>query len=650
MTEEQDNSDSLEPDTAEQVVEEVEKGHNRQPIVSVLGHVDHGKTSVLDLVRSIGSERQASVMDREAGGITQHIGATEVPADILNETCSEMMQGNKFKSPGLLFIDTPGHHSFVSLRNRGGSVSDIAILVIDIMEGLQPQTIESLKVLRDSKTPFVIAGNQIDRIHGWMCEKGRSFIESSKNQRSDVTDLFEARYWKLLGQFAEHGFNIERYDLIKDFRNNVALVPMSAKEGEGLQDLLTVTVGLAERFLEERLTDTLGSTQATVLEVREEIGMGKTIDIILYRGGLKVGDKIMLARPDGPYQTHIKGLKRPKGMSEMRDAGKRWVNYDGVEAACGVKIVAPNMEGTIPGTTLHIANTEEEIKIAKQAIRDEWRGVFNQMPIMCTQCSEVFSRTDFKTHVKEEGPCQDAEEEKKGIVIKADTVGGLEALAFELFKLKIPVRRATVGVVNKKDILMAQSAQDPLYKIILGFSTKANSEVTDGLKSGDSEINFISGEIIYHVLDEYEEWREKLQAEIEAELRESLVYPGQLLYLRDHTFRAKGPAIVGMRVVGGRVHIGQKIMKLDGTPVGQIKSLRTRDGDDVKEGSTGDELAVAVHGPTVGRHIEELDEFYVDVPESHAKRLKNIELDPKEQEIFEQLIKLHRKKNHFWGR
>lgn len=450
MTEEQDNSNSLKPDTAVQAVEKVEKGHNRQPIVSVLGHVDHGKTSVLDLVRSIGSERQASVMDREAGGITQHIGATEVPADILNETCSEMMRGNKFKSPGLLFIDTPGHHSFVSLRNRGGSVSDIAILVIDIMEGLQPQTIESLKVLRDSKTPFVIAANKIDRIHGWMCEKNRSFIESSKNQRSDVIDLFEARYWKLLGQFAEHGFNIERYDLIKDFRNNVALVPMSAKEGEGLQDLLTVTVGLAERFLEERLTDTLGSTQATVLEVREEIGMGKTIDIILYRGGLKVGDKIMLAGPDGPYQTHIKGLKRPKGMSEMRDAGKRWVNYDSVEAACGVKIVAPNLEGTIPGTTLHIANTKEEIKIAKQAIRDEWRDVFNQMPIMCTQCSEVFSRTDFKTHTKEAGPCQDAEEEKKGIVIKADTVGGLEALAFELFKLKIPVRRATVGVVNKK--------------------------------------------------------------------------------------------------------------------------------------------------------------------------------------------------------
>ncbi len=651
MTEEQLNPDSSEDtDNADEVVEGVVKGHNRQPIVSVLGHVDHGKTSVLDLVRSIGSERQASVMDREAGGITQHIGATEVPADILNDTCSKMMRGNKFKSPGLLFIDTPGHHSFVSLRNRGGSVSDIAILVIDIMEGLQPQTIESLKVLRDSKTPFVIAGNKIDRIHGWMCEDKRSFVESFKDQRDDVIDLFEARYWKLLGQFSEHGFNIERYDQIKDFRNNVALVPMSAKEGEGLQDLLTVTVGLAERFLEDRLTDTLGSTQATVLEVREEIGMGKTIDIILYRGGLKVGDKIMLAGPDGPYRTHIKGLKRPKGMSEMRDAGKRWVNYEDVEAACGVKIVAPNLEGTIAGTTLHRANTDEEEAAAKQAIRDEWRGIFNQMPIMCNQCNEVFSRMDFKTHTKERGPCRGAEEEKKGVVIKADTVGGLEALAFELFKLKIPVRRATVGVVNKKDILMAQSAKEPLYKIILGFSTKANSEVVESLNSEDSEIKFISGEIIYHVLDAYEEWREKVQAEIEAELRESLVYPGQLRYLKDHTFRAKGPAIVGMRVLGGRVHIGQRIMKLDGTPVGQIKSLRTRDGGDVKEGSEGDELAVAVHGPTVGRHIEELDEFYVDVPESHAKRLKNIELDPKEQEILDELIVLHRKENHFWGR
>ncbi len=627
----------------------VERGHNRQPIVSVLGHVDHGKTSVLDLVRSIGSERQASVMDREAGGITQHIGATEVPADVLNKTCEAMMGGKKFKSPGLLFIDTPGHHSFVSLRNRGGSVADIAVLVIDVMEGLQPQTIESLHTLKETRTPFVIACNKVDRIHGWRTQHGRSFMESFNEQREDVRSLFEDRYWKLLGQFSEHGFNIERYDQIRDFRQNVALVPMSAKDGEGLQDLLAVTVGLAERFLEDRLTDTLGAAEGTVLEMRDEVGMGKTIDVILYRGELKVGDRIMVAANDGPFETHIKGLKRPKGMAEMRDAGKRWVNFDSVEAACGVKIVAPKLENTIAGTTLYLANTPEQKEEAENAIRQEWRAIFDSMPIMCSKCSEVFPRVDFKAHSKK-GPCRGAEEERKGVVIKADTVGGLEALGFELAKLKIPVRQATVGPVNKRDILMAKSAQDPLNKVILGFSVKGNSEVADSLNDGDSEIRFFSGSIIYHILDAYEAWREETAEKMAAELRESLVYPGRLLYLKDHTFRAKGPAIVGMRVLGGRVHIGQRLMKLDGTSVGQIKSLRTRASEDVKEANQGDEVAVAINGPTVGRHPEELDEFYVDVPESHAKRLKKIELNPVEQEILDELIRLHRKENHFWGR
>ena len=634
---------------AEEIEEEVVRGENRQPIVSVLGHVDHGKTSVLDLVRSIGSERQASVMDREAGGITQHIGATEVPADVLNDTCAAMLGGKNFKSPGLLFIDTPGHHSFVSLRNRGGSVADIAILVIDIMEGLQPQTIESLNTLKETKTPFVIAANKVDRIHGWTCERGRSFMQSLKDQREDVVSLFEDRYWKILGQFSEHGFNIERYDKIRDFTQNVAVVPMSAKEGEGLQDLLAVSVGLAERFLEDRLTDTIGPAEGTVLEMRDEIGMGKTIDVILYRGSLKIGDNIMLASNDGPFSTHIKGLKRPKGMSEMRDAGKRWVNFPDVQAACGVKIVAPKLEQAMAGTTLYLANTEEQIENSKKAIQEEWRTIYDKMPIMCSVCEKVSPRVEFIENCQK-GTCKGAIEEKNGVVIKADTVGGLEALAFELFKLKIPVRQASVGPVNKKDILMAKSIKDPLNRAILGFSTKPNNEVADELKGDDSEIKFFNGSIIYHILDSFEEWREQTKADIEAEQRESLVYPGRLLYLKDHTFRAKGPAIVGMRVVGGRVHIGQRLMKLDGTSVGQIKSLRTRDSDDVKEARQGDEVAVAIQGPTVGRHIEELDEFYVDVPEKHAKRLKKIELTTVEQEILDELIRLHRKDNHFWGR
>ena len=597
---------------------EIERGWQRQPIVAVLGHVDHGKTSVLDHFRSLGVERQASVMNREAGGITQHIGATEIPAKVLNDTCAAMTGGTDFKSPGLLFIDTPGHQSFTSLRSRGGALADIAILVVDVMEGLRPQTIESLRILREKKTPFVIAGNKIDRIQGWRCEKGRSFIESWAAQRDDTRQLFEERYWKLLGQFSEHGFNIERYDKIRDFKSNLAIVPCSAKDGEGLQDLLTVTVGLAERFLEDRLTDTLGPGEGTVLEMKDEQGLGKTIDVILNRGKLKVDDIITLVGADGPFETHIKGMRRPKGMAEMRDAGDRWEVCDEVIAACGLKIIAPGLEKVLVGTTLRQTNSKEEKAAAVIMARKE---------------------ANISVELAEEG-----------VIIKADTIGGLEALAFELNKLEIPIRMATIGPVNKRDILGAQSAKDPLCQIILGFSVKGNTEVAQRLEGDDAEVKFISSEIIYRILEEFEQWRADTKIALDAEARENLIYPGHLRYLKDHTFRNKGPAIVGMRVLGGRVHIGQRIIKLDGTQVGKIRSLRNRSSDEVREGRQGDELAVAIMGPTVGRHIEEGDEFWVDIPASHVKRLRRLDLTIIEQEILEEITSLHRKNDHFWGR
>ena len=443
------DSDESTQEEHEELEEQMPRGHNRQPIVSVLGHVDHGKTSLLDLVRSIGSQRQASVMDREAGGITQHIGATEVPAEVLNETCKVMMQGREFKSPGLLFIDTPGHSSFSALRDRGGALADIAVVVVDVMEGLQPQTIESLEILKRTRTPFIVVGNKVDRIHGWLSESGRSFAESYRSQRQDVRDLFEAQYWKLVGQFSEYGFNLERYDQIKNFKQNVALVPMSAKEGEGLQDALVVLVGLAERFLEDRLTDTLGPAEGTILEMKDEVGMSKTIDVILYRGVLKKGDKLVLAGVDGPFGIKIKGLKRPKGMAEMRDAGDRWESVDSVEAACGVKILATGLDQVLAGTTIRLFE-EDRFKELKRLAREE-------------------ARVDITI-------------EEEGVTIKADTIGGLEALAYELGKLEIPISNASIGPINKKDILLAECANDPLNQIIIGFATKPNSRLLQSLR------------------------------------------------------------------------------------------------------------------------------------------------------------------------
>ena len=596
--------------------EQIELGKNRQPIVSVLGHVDHGKTSILDYIRSLGLERQASVMAREAGGITQHIGATEVPADLLNETCAHMLRGGKFKSPGLLFIDTPGHHSFTSLRRRGGTLADIAILVVDMMEGLQPQTIESINILKQQKTPFVVAANKIDRIHGWESEFGRSFLEAVKDQRREVSEMFEKRWWKLVGQFAEHGFNSERFDQIKDFTKSIGVVPCSAKEGEGLQDLLAVTVGLAERYLDERLRDTLGSAEGTVLEMKEVRGLGKTIDVILYRGELNKGDRITLVGPDGPFETHIKGMFRPRGMSEMRDAGDRWDDVDRVEAAAGVKINGPNLENVLAGTTLRLSNTEEQISIAREKAHEEARiGV---------------------------------EIEEEGVVIKADTLGGLEALAFELGKLEIPIRSATIGQVNKRDFITAENAGQPLHNVILAFSTKPIAEVASLLNADDCPVEYIDGSIIYHIIERLSEWRENRTRELEEAQREALVFPGRIQILADHIFRRSGPAVVGIRVLGGRIHVGQQLMTLGGSRVGQIKSIRTGESG-MQEAEQGDEVAVAISGATVGRGIDEEDILYVDIPETHAKRLRNVKMNSTEQEIFDEIVALHRKSDRFWG-
>lgn len=594
------------------------RGWMRQPIVSILGHVDHGKTSILDYIRSLGVERQASVMDREAGGITQHIGATEVPAEVLNNTCAELLDGKEFKSPGLLFIDTPGHQSFTSLRSRGGTLADIAILVVDVIEGLKPQTIESLRILKDSKTPFLIAANKIDRISGWHCERGRGFIAAWQAQRSDIHDLFEERYWKLVGQFSEYGFNVERYDLISDFTQSVAMVPCSAKDGEGLQDLLAIAVGLAERFLEERLIDTLGAAEATVLEMKDERGLGKTIDIILNRGELNVGDKITLVSASGPFTTHIKGMFRAKGMSEMRDAGDRWESCDHAIAACGLKITAPGLEDVLAGTTLRQTRTADELAIAEQLAYKEAR--------ITVELAE------------------------EGVLIKADTIGGLEALAFELNKMEVPIRLASIGSVNKKDILNAEAAKDPLHRVILGFAITPNSEVAPRLENNETDAKFIGNDIIYRILERFEEWSEETKRALDEAHRENLVYPARLLYLKDHTFRNRNPAIVGMRILGGRVHLGQRIMKLDGSAVGQIKSMRSTDGLELKKATQGEEVAMAISGPTVGRHIDELDEFLVDIPSSHAKRLRSVELNPVEEEILEEITRIHRQNDHFWGR
>ena len=588
----------------------------RQPIVAVLGHVDHGKTSLLDHVRSLGEQSRSSVMDREAGGITQHIGATEVPSEVLNELCAPLLGGKTFDSPGLLFIDTPGHHSFSSLRSRGGSLADIAILMVDIMEGCRPQTKESLRILKQSKTPFVVAGNKVDRIHGWDAEEGRSMAISMRGQSKESLGLFDQRYWELVGQFAEEGFNLERYEKIKDFTKEIAMVPISAREGEGIQDLLAVVIGLAERYLSDQLTDVDGSGEATVLEMKEERGLGKTLDLILHRGSIRKGDEIVLVSDRGGISTHVKGLFSPRGMSEMRDAGDRWDNTEAAYAAAGVKISAPSLDGVLVGTTLRVVNSDEERSAAIASADEE---------------------ANLSIELDEEGVC-----------IKSDTVGGLEALAKELREVDVPIREASIGKVSRRDVRSAEASSDPLHRIIMAFSTEILEEAEDEISSSEAGVKHIGSDIIYRILEEREEWVETRKNELEEESREIVVYPGRIMLLPDHTFRVSKPAVVGVRVLAGRVHIGQGLLK-DGNRVGRIKSIRSGQ-ESLKEARQGAEVAISVDGVTVGRQIEEGDILLVDIPESHARKLRKLEMTPVEEEVYEELLSIHRKNDHFWGR
>ena len=588
----------------------------RQPIVAVLGHVDHGKTSLLDHIRGLGSDSRASVMDREAGGITQHIGATEVPADILNELCSPLMGGKTFDSPGLLFIDTPGHHSFSTLRSRGGSLADIAILIVDVMEGCRPQTLESLRVLKNAKTPFVVAANKVDRIHGWDAQEGRAMALSMGNQTKDAMGLFEQRYWALVGQFAEEGLNIERYDRVKDFTKDIAMVPISAREGEGIQDLLAVVIGLAERYLTDQLTDVEGSGEGTVLEMKEERGLGKTLDVILHRGSIKKGDEIVLVTTEGGLSTRVKGLFSPRGMSEMRDAGDRWDDTEVAHAASGLKVSAPDLENVLAGTTLRVVHSDSERAEAMDAAKAE---------------SEL-----------------SIELEEEGVAIKADTVGGLEALAKELQALDVPIRNASIGKVSRRDVRSAEAAADPLHRVIMAFSTEILPDAEAEIESSDTGVHHIGSDIIYRILEEREEWIETRTREIEEASREQIVYPGRILLLPDHTFRISKPAVVGVRVLAGRIHVGQNLLK-DGNRVGRIKSIRSGE-ESMKEAMQGSEVAVAIDGVTVGRQIDEEDILLVDVPESHARKLRRMDLSAAEEEVLEELQDIHRKDDHFWGR
>jgi translation initiation factor 5B len=581
----------------------------RHPIVSVMGHVDHGKSTILDMIR--GTE----VVSREAGGITQHIGATDVPIETIYKLCGPLIGDHKFSVPGLLFIDTPGHYSFVTLRTRGGALADLAVLVIDINEGMKPQTIESINILKKFRTPFLIAANKIDLIPGWRHEEWKTFSEAVAAQDPRVAAELEEKIYNLSGKiFDKCGLSADRFDKITDFTKTVAMVPISGKYGEGLPDLLLMLVGLAQRFLGEDLRTEEGPGEGTVLEVKEERGIGTAIDSIIYRGTVKVGDQIVVSSvKDEPIVAKIKGLQRPMPLDEIRDPTQRFERAKEVSAAAGIRIIAQGLETAMAGGSIRVVKGNlEELK------------------------DEIRKESQIKVELAAEG-----------IIVRGDAIGSLEAFAFEAKQDDLPIRKIDIGNVTRKDVVEASHFADPLHRAIFAFNVDINEDAKSEALS--SSIKIFENDVMYRLLEDYRTWCKERTKEVEVEQRLEIVFPGKMVILRDHIFRVSKPAIVGVRVLAGRIRPGQGLIRQDGKEVGRIKSIRSGE-ESLKEAIVGAEVAISIDDAIVGRQIDVEDILLVDIPESHAHELANYALKQDEIEVLEQLAVIKRKEKPFWGR
>ena len=580
--------------------------HTRQPIVSVLGHVDHGKTSLLDFIRG------STVAAREAGAITQHIGATEVPIEAIYSMCGPLLGGKKFSVPGLLFIDTPGHHAFTTLRTRGGSLADLAILVVDINEGFRPQTHESITILRQYKTPFIIAANKIDAINGWQRSDDIA-MNRLQNQRPMTKTLFETKLYELIGTIYDKGFESDLYFNIKDFRKSIPIIPLSAKTGEGIPELLMVLVGLAQRFLEEQLTSETGAGKGTVLEVKEDVGLGTTVDAIIYSGVLKKEDTIVFGTRNEPLVTKIKALLKPKPMDEIRDPRERFDSVKEVHAACGIKISAPNLDLVVPGAPLRVVHGDEAELI--QEIKSQ---------------SQVNIELD-----------------KDGLYIKADTIGSLEALVKESREKGINIRKVEIGNISRRDIMETAAVNNPLERVIFAFNVKILPEAKEELVNTD--VTVFNEDVIYTIIENYDIWLAKKKEELEKKRREDYTHPGMIKFLPEYVFRVSHPAVIGVRVLGGRIKVDMKLMDQDGKSIGSIKGLQL-DNKAIAEALQGAEVAISIEGVTVGRQIKGGDIFFTDIPESDAKKLRLMDvLNEDEKDVLNKILDIKRKTNKFWG-
>ena len=586
--------------------------------MAVLGHVDSGKTSLLDKIRGTG------VQAREAGGITQHIGASFLPTDAIKKVCGPLfakMAGEGHEIPGLLVIDTPGHEIFTNLRARGGSAADIAILVVDVNRGFQPQTNESLKILQSRKVPFVIALNKVDMVSGWKKNPKTQFItQSIKEQDPFVQTALDELLYNVVGTLSILGFSSEAFYRVKDFTKEVSIVPVSARSGEGIPELLAVLVGLTQQYLQKKLDQTEKPTRGIVLEVKEETGLGVTANIILIDGSLKKSDSIVLAKRDSVVITKPKAILLPKPLDEMRDPRDKFLPVNEVHAAAGIKIASPDLEGVLPGSPVYASADESRIEEFKKLIESEMKS--------------VFVKTD-----------------KKGVILKCDTIGSLEAITDMLKRQNVPVSMADIGPVTRRDVVeaLAIKENDRHLGVVLAFNVKILQDAQE--EADANHIRIFHDQVIYSLIDNYTNWVQEDTANEENAIFQELTPICKLTFLKGYIFRKSNPAVFGVRVDVGTLKQKITIMNADGKKVGLVHQLQDN-GKSIDTAKRGQEVAISIQNVTVGRQVSEEDVFYSLPPSKEARLLLkefSHKLNPEELDTLKKIIELQRKINSVYG-
>ena len=604
----------------------------RQPVVVVLGHVDSGKTSLLDKIRG------TAVQAREAGGITQHIGASFFPIETIKTITGplyERLAKTDEQIPGLLFIDTPGHEVFANLRSRGGSAADIAIVVADVNKGFEPQTIESIDILKKRKVPFVVALNKVDMVSGWKgikkseisrTRKGNTinlgFItDEIKKQDSNILSILDEKIYGVVGSLSRMGFNSEAFWRVKEFDKELAIVPISAVSGIGIPELMAVLVGLAQQYMKKRLERRYDYVRGIVLEINEELGLGPSANMILLDGTIKQGDVIMVAKRDEIVVTKVKALLLPKPLDEMRDPRDKFRAVMEVISAAGLRIVSPDLEGVLAGSPLYVLRNKDEEKEIRRFIESEIKGTF-------------INNTN-----------------SLGVILRCDTIGSLEAIIDMLKKENIPIQSADIGHITRRDVLAAHAVKDKerYLGVILGFNVKVLDDAKK--EAGEREVQIFNEKIIYNLVRNYTDWVKYQQEHADSIMFEEIPPICKLQFLKGFVFRRNDPAVFGAEILIGKLRQKNHVINENGGKVGIIHQIQDK-GKNIEEARKGMQVAVSIRGPTIGRQINEGDFFYTDLNSRQAKLL--IEkfghrLNEEEKETFEFILNIKRKSDPAYG-